>query len=200
VAASTEEPWRKAFRWKIPHLPAGDAVEFTFRAVDPSSEKYEAALYHSDGVVLERVVGEPRPKAPLTNKIAFGAVMTAMAAFLFFVLTGRLKMRETSGEKLTAIKLAGCDLRMISFFDVYGRGFYSPFQVKHRLFNEGHQNCVIRSDELNLTIPTNIKLGEIIEKEQVSESYPILRDSEISVGSSNTSLVTTTVPLYLESQ
>jgi hypothetical protein len=125
--------------------------------------------------------------------------MAAIAA-LMFLLTGRLKMRETSGEKLTAIKLAGCDLRMVSFFDVYGRGLYSPYQMKHRLFNEGHQNCVIRSDELNLTILTNIKPGQIIEKEQVSESYPILRDSEISVGSSNTSLVRTTVPLYLESQ
>jgi hypothetical protein len=29
---------KKIFRWKVPHFPAGDSVEFTFRAVAPSSE------------------------------------------------------------------------------------------------------------------------------------------------------------------
>jgi hypothetical protein len=34
------------FRWAIPNFPAGDSVEFTFRVVAASSDKYEVALYN----------------------------------------------------------------------------------------------------------------------------------------------------------
>src|SRR5438309_8589211 len=27
------EPWKKGYRWRIPHLPSTDSIEFTFRAV-----------------------------------------------------------------------------------------------------------------------------------------------------------------------
>jgi len=48
IDALSTDPWKKAFRWRIPHLPSGDSVEFTFRAVDPAAELYGVALYNLD--------------------------------------------------------------------------------------------------------------------------------------------------------
>lgn len=135
VSAMATPPWKKAFRWIIPHLPSGDSVEFTFRAVDPLSESYEAALYRSEGVIFERIVGEPPPKKGQTFQTF--PIVLVLSAFLlgalmiWLISTGRLQ--STSGEKLTRIKLAGCDLRVVSLFDVYGRDFYSPWRIKHRV-------------------------------------------------------------------
>jgi hypothetical protein len=44
---------RSAYRWKIPRFPSGDSVEFTFQAVEPSSDKFEAVLYGDEGIILE---------------------------------------------------------------------------------------------------------------------------------------------------
>jgi hypothetical protein len=198
VNAMATPPWRKAFRWIIPHLPSGDSVEFTFRAVDPSSESYEAALYRSEGVVFERIIGEPPPKKGHTFPIVL-----IFSAFSFGVLliwltsTGRLQS-STSGEKLTTIKLAGCDLRVVSLFDVYGQRFNSPWRIKHRIFDVGTQDCLIQSEKMNLTRPVTIKPGDVFERESISESVPKLVDIEISVGVTSTSLTKTTVPLYVE--
>ena len=38
VNPEISEPWKKGFRWRIPELPPGDSIEFTFRAVDPPSD------------------------------------------------------------------------------------------------------------------------------------------------------------------
>ncbi len=67
IESVAADPWKKSFRWRIAHLPAGDSVEFTFRAVNPPSESYEAALYNSDLVIVEKVVGEPPPKKVQMN-------------------------------------------------------------------------------------------------------------------------------------
>ena len=111
VSAIATPPWRKAFRWTIPHLPTGDSVEFTFRAVDPSSESYEAALYRSQGVVLGKIVGEPPPKKRYAGAIvAFSLLFSLFGLLLWAVFTGRPVSGR--GEKLTTINLAGCDLRV----------------------------------------------------------------------------------------
>jgi hypothetical protein len=197
VNAIATPPWRKAFKWTIPHLPAGDSVEFTFRAVDPSSEKYEAALYGSGGVVLQNIVGEPPPKKMHTLPIALGFVTLSFgAALIWLTWTGRLV--SPTGEKLTTIKLAGCDLRVVSLYDPYGQKIYSPWRAKHRIFNVGNQDCLIQSEKMNFTTPVAIKPGEVFERESILESVPQLVDVEISVGATSTSLTKTTVPLYIE--
>lgn len=176
---------------------SGDSVEFTFRAVDPSSESYEAALYRSEGVIFERIVGEPPPKKGQTFPIV--VVLSAFllgALMIWLISTGRLQ--STSGEKLTRIKLAGCDLRVVSLFDVYGRDFYSPWRIKHRVFDVGTEDCVIQSEKMNLASPVTVKPGEALERESISESAPKLVDIEISVGATRNSLTKTTVPLYVE--
>jgi hypothetical protein len=200
--ALASEPWKKAFRWRIPHFPIGDTVEFTFRAVDPSSEKYEAALYHPDGVVFERVIGEPPPKRVRTPaRVAifgiFTSIITALSGVLLWgALTG--KLQGTSGERLTTLKLAGCDLRIVSLFDVYGQRYNSPWRIKQRVFNVGAQNCEIQSEQVTLSGPVNVKPGDIFEKESISESSPKLVDMEILVGVNPNSLSKATIPLYVE--
>jgi hypothetical protein len=197
VNAIATPPWGKAFKWTIPHLPAGDSVEFTFRAVDPSSEKYEAALYGSVGVVLQKVVGEPPPKKTYTLPIALSSLLFGFLAVLFWALaTGRIQ--SGSGERVTAIKLAGCDLRVVSFYDPYGTRTNSPVRIKHRIFDVGAKDCLIQSEAMNLTTPVTIKPGDVFERERISESLPQLVDIEISVGATSTSLTKTTVPLFVE--
>src|ERR1035438_488882 len=44
VDGVASEPWKRAFRWRIPHLPSDDSIEFTFRSVDSPSGDYEVAL------------------------------------------------------------------------------------------------------------------------------------------------------------
>ena len=88
--------------------------------------------------------------------------------FLFVVLvwaifTGRLV--SGSGEKLTTINLAGCDLRVVSLYQVYSQRATSPWQIKHRLFNAGTQDCLIQSKMMHLSTPVAIKAGEVFGRE-----------------------------------
>jgi hypothetical protein len=195
VSAVATPPWKKAFKWIIPHLPSGDSVEFTFRAVDPSSESYEAALYRSGGVVLQKIVGEPPP----TKAYAFPLVLTLGLSLLTLLLWGIVTGRVQSGtEKFTTIRLAGCDLRVVSFYDAYGQRLNSPFLIKHRIFDLGTQDCLVQSEKMNLATPVTIKPGVVFERESLSDSKPQLVDTEISVGATSTSLTKTTVLLYVE--
>jgi hypothetical protein len=194
VHSAATLPWRKAIRWKIPHLPSGDSVEFTFQAVDPSSDKYEAALYQCDGVVLERIVGEPPPKKRALTLIT-ASLLYLLGVLLLIVMW---RVLQSSGEKLSTIKLAGCDLQVVSLFGLYGEHLDSPFRIKYRIVNVGAQNCAIQSEKMSLASPVSIKPGETLEKEKLSGGPPKLDDVEISVGPTSTSLTKTTVRLYAE--
>lgn len=170
VDAIATPPWRKAFKWIIPHLPSGDSVEFTFRAVNPSSESYEAALYRSEGVVLQRIVGEPTPKTAYTFPILIIVSVLCLAALLLWsAFTGRL---ATSKEKLTTIKVAGCDLQVVSLYDPYGQQVNSPWRIKQRFFDVGPQDCLIQSEKMKLTMPVTIKSGDVFDRESISEGVP----------------------------
>jgi hypothetical protein len=189
-------PWRKAFRWRIPHLPSGDSVEFTFRAVAPSSDAYEAALYHA-GVVFERIIGEPPPrkKGMVASYILVGLLIGAFAGVLILALSG--KLIQASDERLTTIRLAGCDLNIVSFYDLYGQHYHSPWRIKYRIFNVGAQDCVLQSKELEVDRPVTLKAGDLFEKEWVSKDPPTLTDVQISVGAVNAAPINTTAPAYL---
>jgi hypothetical protein len=183
---------RKAFRWRIPHFPSGDSVEFTFRAVSPSSDGYEAAIYQSEGIVLERIIGEPPPKKGWKGPVV-GSLMVALVVAVIVALI------STAGdEKVSTIKLGGCELRVVSLFDLYGQRLSSPWRVKHRILDVGAQDCVIQSEKMKLVSPVTVKSGVVIEREDISEKTPKLVDVEISVGTTSTSLAKTTVPIYVQ--
>lgn len=88
IDAVATEPWLKAFRWRIPHLPRGDSVDFTFQALTPSSDQYVAALYNAERVVINKVSGEPSSRSgsffPL-SPVRFTAL--SLSWLLFMVLT-----------------------------------------------------------------------------------------------------------------
>lgn len=114
VETTPTPPWGKAFRWKISHLPSGDSVESSFQAIDPSSSEVEAALYHSQGVVLEKVIGEPAP--PKTNPWIYvgafgGGIVLAIGIWLF----GRQSLADVlRNERATAVNAGGCKLSVKS--------------------------------------------------------------------------------------
>jgi len=83
------EPWKKAFRWRIPQFPSGDSLELTFQAVNPPSELYEVALYKIDRVIIEKVMGEPDdPKrASLANLSPASLIFVLAIAIAFATAT-----------------------------------------------------------------------------------------------------------------
>jgi hypothetical protein len=187
----------KAFRWIIPHFPAGDSVEFTFRAVAPSSDKYEVALYYV-GIIFEKIVGEPPPpvkKLSFANIIIPASMISALALVLYAALTGRIQ--SSNGEHLTTVKLAGCELRIVSAFEVYDKNFNSPWHIKHRIFNVGSRDCVIQSQTLKLENPTIIRPGDTLDREQVSEYPPKLLNVAISMSAGGAARETTSISIYV---
>jgi len=199
VDAAVSEPWSQGFRWRIPHLPSGDSVEFTFRSVDAPSGDFEVALYNSELVIVEKMVGEPAPK-----ERRFSAVAISLSGFLALVIvavtlaysSGHLV--STSGDVYSGISTAGCELRVVSFYDVYGNSMSSPFRIKHRVFNAGSQPCVVQSAQLNPKGGFTVSPGDIFEREWITGKPPKLVDGVVSVGAVNTSLKDVPVRIYVE--
>jgi hypothetical protein len=189
------DPYPTAFRWRIPHLPSGDSVEFTFQALDPWSEDYEVALYNSERVIVEKVYGEPAatrishfsPDLASLMAVAILISATGVAVSLLFLITGR--------DKLTAIKEAGCDLQLVSSYERYEH--YSDVRIiRHRIFNVG-QSCVIQSDQFDPNGPLTIKAGDTVTRESLSPSRPKLSDIEVSVNAPNAAPQKAVVKIYV---
>jgi len=199
VDAAVSEPWKKVFRWRIPHLPSGDSVEFTFRSVNAPSGDFEVALYNSDLVIVEKVVGEPVPKE--RRFIGPAIFFPALGILLTIILIGGFAsgvLVSPSGEEFSGISAAGCELRIVSFYERYGSNLDSPWRIKHRVFNIGSQSCVVQSAQLNPRGPVTVSAGDVFEREWISAKVPKLVDGDVSVGASNTSLKNVPVRLYIE--
>jgi hypothetical protein len=188
------------FRWRIPHLPSGDSVEFTFQAVNPQSESYVVALYNSDRVIVERVEGEPAPtKKPDHGKtLLIILLFFGLGVFLVVVEKGiDSRLGYGANDSLTVVKEAGCDLRVVSSFDRYEPPDSTTRIIRHRIFNAG-QNCVVKSDQLDPKGPFTIGAGDTVTRERLSQSRPKLVKTEVSVGATSSTLKKTLVPLYCE--
>jgi hypothetical protein len=183
------------FRWRIPHLPSGDSVEFTFQAVDPPSESYEVALYNSDRVIVERVDGEPAParNSKVWQVVALVGFIGAGSGF-GALLTEAVRFRQA--DKLTAVKEAGCDLRVLTSYNRFQPG--SDIRViQNRIFNLG-QSCVVQSDQIDPKGPFTIGAGDTVTRERLAQSRPKLVQTEVSVGATGAPLKKTVIPLYAE--
>lgn len=202
VDASVSKPWKQSFRWRIPHLPTDDSVEFTFRTVDAPSGDFEVALYNSELVIVEKVVGEPAPKerrfnfATIFPLILLGIGVLVVLAMIVGYSSGFLV--SPSGEEFSGITAAGCELRIVSLYDRYGQSTSSPWRIKHRVFNIGSQSCVVQSAQLNPRGPVTVSAGDVFEREWISAKPPKLVDGDVSVGASNTPLKNVPVRLYVE--
>lgn len=183
------------FRWRIPHLPSGDSVEFSFQAVDPPSESYVVALYNSDRVIVERVEGEPAPtKRPDSWKFPLAMLLLAGATTLFVVEAPRLGIGPN--DSLTVVKEAGCDLRVVSSFSRYEQDSNTRV-IEHRIFNAG-QTCVVKSDQLDPKGPFTIGAGDTVTRERLAQSRPKLVQTEVFVGATGATPQKTLIPLYAE--
>ncbi|HEY1159423.1 MAG TPA: hypothetical protein VGE83_02270 [Terracidiphilus sp.] len=199
VDAAASEPWKMSYRWRIPHLPSGDSVEFTFWSVNAPSGDFEVALYNSELVIVEKVVGEPAPKERRFNVAAIilpGIGALVVIAVIVGFSSGFLV--SPNGEEFSGITAAGCELRIVSFYDRYGQSTSSPYRIKHRVFNVGDQPCVLQSAQLNPKGPFTVSGGEIFEREWITGKPPKLVDEEVSVGAINTQLKNVPIRIYVE--
>jgi hypothetical protein len=102
------EPWKKGFRWRIPHLPSTDSIEFTFRAVDTVSGDYEVALYKSDRIVIEKSKGEPAIKSNIFNKsISTIVSLLGLSLSLIAVPFALISAYYENGRKQTTLREGG---------------------------------------------------------------------------------------------
>lgn len=183
MRASVTGPWKKGYRWLIPQLPSTDSVDFTFRAVDPTSDNYEVALYKSDRVVIDRSKGEPLSTADLVGR----RLLEVTAAGLAIVTTfGALSLilGDIRGKNVTSLTEAGCNLSVISSFERFNSGGWpwrGPWQLSYRLINTGPQKCVVQLDQLT---GAQMVIDTAQERTQTtfSSKKPTLIQSDLSLG------------------
>jgi hypothetical protein len=172
-------------RWQIPHLPSGDSVEFTFRAVDPPSADYAVALYKNDRIILDKVVGEP--VAPKSRRLTYYIFPATMLTVLMIVISLALMYPE-HGSITTAIKGAGCSLNITSSWEAQPSLRIppsGPWRINHRILNSGLQTCIVQSEQLDAEGTFTLGPGKIDERERLSIHLPKLVDIAVSVGTPN---------------
>jgi hypothetical protein len=147
--AEITEPWKAGFRWRIPELPPGDSIEFTFRAVDPSSAEYEVALYNGGQVVIEKSKGEPATRR--TSFVGMSGVLTisfvivtAFWGFMIFKTT-----TDRTREEATVVDWAGCSLNITTSSVPVKSSFFSlsqpgPWSISSNIMNTGPRKCILK--------------------------------------------------------
>jgi hypothetical protein len=203
IEAGVTEPWKKGFRWRIPHLPSTDSIEFSFKAVNPPSSDYEVALYNADRVVVEKSKGEPaeekrsRSLIHVLVPVVFGFVALAAASFpLLF---------SDRGGKESIIRDAECTFTISSSYQRFGSDEQTTWpwssgawQVSNRVVNAGPQKCVIQSEQLTVG-PAMLSPGEDAKKTLYTLSKPKLIIGQLSFGTERP-VRTASVELFGEPQ
>lgn len=149
VDAEISEPWKAGYRWRIPELPPDDSIDFTFRAVEPSSAEYEVALYNGGQVVIEKSKGEPEAKwsgykAKLSGVIASAFVLVLVAEVGYFLSR---YLFEPTGEKATVVDWAGCSLNITSSSRQVNFSSFSqagPWSLDANILNTGARKCFVK--------------------------------------------------------
>jgi hypothetical protein len=156
VDARATTPWKKAFRWIIPHLPSGDSVEFTFRAVDPPSDAYDAALYKSEGIILKRVVGElPQDRADKHVWISVGFALISLCLTIYtFRIAKLVESLDVPVDQVTILHLAGCEIKLDSSVEQTNNGFW---RLRYQIDNVGDRPCTVRATKIS---PEQISLEQ----------------------------------------
>ena len=183
------------FRWLIPQLPSGDSVEFTFQAESPRSEDYEAALYNNDRVIIEKVKGEPAPIKSVHRRDWLVIPIALLVAVVLWVTLSWLGVMSPV-DKLSVVREAGCNLRIVSSFSRYEQDSNTRI-IQNRIFNAG-QSCVVKSDQLDPKGSFTIGAGDTVTRESLAQSRPKLVQTEVFVGATGTTLKKTLIPLYAE--
>ena len=167
LEAEISEPWKAGFRWRIPELPPGDSIEFTFRAMDPSSDEYEVALYNGGQVVIEKSKGEPSAKlSDLRGKLssipAIALVLLVLAEFGFLSFRS---LSDPTGHKATVVDWAGCSLNVTTDSGQVNASFFSPqvgpWSLYTSILNTGTRKCFVKWESSSGN-PFTIDSGESV--------------------------------------
>jgi hypothetical protein len=198
VSCAVTAPWKKAFRWQIPHLPSGDSIEFTFQAIDPPSTDYEVALYKSERVIVETVKGEPASKEgiELTSVPGLLAMLGGLALFALpaaFPLYGMLF--PDSKSNVSNIIEAGCTLSVYSRYERYKSDAGTVWRISHTLNNNGDQDCTVQAPDV-ADHPYVIRAHDGVNWNKTSSSRPKLISTDLMMGTSSTNLKKMSVDFY----
>jgi hypothetical protein len=184
LPATPSEPWKKAFRWKIPHLPATDSLEFSFSAIDSPAEGYEVALYNADRVVIDISKGEPATKGSLGAHWVAVASLGIFASFVSTFVSGLLV--ENYGDRTSLISGDGCRLTVDSRFSgmnapgtVWPWADHSPWEIRDRVSNVGSQKCVFQLPDQQ---PGSVDPGRSVDETIITPKKPSKIDTDISFG------------------
>ena len=183
IEAVVTSPWQKGFRWRIPHLPSTDSIEFGFKAVNPPSPDYEVALYNVDRVVVSRSQGEPTERNSRGQHWTLLAITTALGAIF-----GALPLLFADhASKFTPLNEAGCTLTIVSSYEQlqghtspwpWGSG---PWQISNRIVNLGAQKCLVQPDGPS-SVPVPLAPGDETMRKAYSISRPKVHARELSFG------------------
>lgn len=193
-------PWKKSFRWQIPHFPSRDSVEFTFQAVNPSSHDYEVSLYQSERVIVEKVIGESVQIEEFRSKVPHGLIILALA----ISIAGLVFPFLPKGQKQISNKVTedGCELRIISVLQdmtaIGTGGDPAPGPlITNRVFNIGKQTCILQSAEIGIKEPISLIPGQLVERTQIVGDAT-LAHIEILAGMSSSSAKKAMIEVYVE--
>jgi hypothetical protein len=197
VEAAVTEPWKRGYRWRIPQFPSTDSIEFTFRAVDPTTDNYEVALYHSERVVIERSSGQGEKKSNQTTRYRHLLLLTASATFLA-VFAVEFSDRSGYGKKVSAVNQGGCTLAIESTFSPInpdGLPWKGPWQLNYRVSNIGTQRCFVQSTHLP-DAKTPLEPGGDLFHFAYSETRPQMIQADFLIGP-NSPTNKVSVPTYV---
>jgi hypothetical protein len=149
VDAIVTPPWKRSFRWRIPRFPSSDTIDFTFRAVEPESDKFEVAMFRSDRVVIERSERDSSTRSVGRFSFEDGYRIFAAMASLGIVV-GLLVMPVGSSNKtLNMVDEGGCSLTVISSYRHFNVGSWpwqGPWQIDYEVDNRQNRDCKLHSD------------------------------------------------------
>lgn len=186
IDAIVSEPQGKGFRWRLPHLPCGDSIEFNFKAVNPSSPDYDVALYKADRVVIKKSKGEPTEKRHF--KGLYAGFLVAATGFAIALASSVLAVLfPDQGQRASIIRGGGCTLTVSSSYERFAMRpttwpwSAGPWQISDRLVNAGAEKCLIQSDQIGVG-PVVLAPGEDAKKTLYTDSRPRLITRQISLG------------------
>jgi hypothetical protein len=202
VEAVPGEPWKRAFRWKIPSFPVGDSVEFTFQTVEAPSGNYEAFLYNADRAILKRNWGEPVSKAETLSWFLRPFTFGCLAILVLYLVirpslsplspnaSVELKAPDYSRSKIAK---NGCVLTISSEYEAFKSDTGLVFQVQQRIFNDGDQDCTVQTPKGETAI---IKARDYQTWNTTATEQPKLVDKKILIGADRSNLKAVSVPLF----
>lgn len=193
VATKISEPWKGAFRYCIPELPPGDSIEFTFRAVDPSSAEYGVALYNGGQVVIKISKGEPEARrSELLGKVAilFATFACILAIPTIFKYLWKSPSAPPSAPqtasivtKATVIDWAGCSLNVKTTSDGMNSDLPTqegPWRIDSYIMNTGTRRCFLKwessqGDSFPIEPGSSVEvMGEYVNTKPILTSVELL--------------------------